>query len=162
VRRYIIFFVLCLVFFILPLQVFIIGDYAGIGIQGAVYRYQITDYGTFFFPITREMGFVYNGTLWGRTALSVILWVSGTVLLACTTIFSFIHASDATKNYYHQVMYGLVASCGIYLGSCIAQYGFLFHGSAGSSLPIGIFAILGWIGILYYFRNHIDNNREIL
>ena len=127
-RRYIVFFTLCLIFFILPLQVFIMGDFTGIGIQGAVYRYQTSGYGTYFFPITREIVFVLNGTLSGRTALSVLLWVSGTVLLACTTIFAFLHVNDTTENYYRQIACGLIASCGIYLGSCIAQYGFFLQG----------------------------------
>jgi hypothetical protein len=151
VRRYIIFSALCLIFFFLPLQVFIIGDYTGIGIQGAMYRYQMSGYGTFFFPITREIAFVLNGTLSGRTALSVILWFSGSILLACTTIFSFFHIDDAIADYHRQVFSGLIVSCLIWLGSCIAQYGFLFHGPAGISLPAGIIAILCWIAILYYY-----------
>lgn len=154
-RRYILFFVLCLIFFILPLQVFIIGDSAGIGIQGSVYRYQWTGYGTFFFPITQEVVFVLNGTYSGRTALSVILWVAGTVLLACTAVFSFCHADDTTINYYRQIMYGLIVSCGIYLGSCIAQYGFLFHGPGGLSLPLGILLIIGWIAIIFVYQNYL-------
>jgi hypothetical protein len=151
-RRYILFFVLCLIFFILPLQVFIIGDSEGIGVQGAVYRYQWTGYGTFFFPVTQEVVFVLNGTYSGRTALSVILWVAGTVLLACTAVFSFCHVDDATKNYYRQVMYGLIIACVIYLGSCIAQYGFLFHGPGGLSFPLGIFLIIGWIAIIRVYQ----------
>ena len=152
-RRYIVFFALCLIFFILPLQVFIIGDFTGIGIQGAVYRYQTSGYGTYFFPITREIVFVLNGTYWGRTALSVLLWVSGTVLMACTAIFAFLHVHDTSENFYRQVTRGLITSCGIYLGSCIAQYGFFFHSMAGISLPVGIIVIPCWIMILYYYRH---------
>jgi hypothetical protein len=153
VRRYLVFFVLCLIFFILPLQVFIMGDFTGIGVQGAVYRYQTSGYGTYFFPITREITFVLNGTYFGRTALSVLLWISGTVLLACTTIFAFLHVNRTTDNYYRQVAWGLIASCGIYLGSCIAQYGFFLKGMSGFSLPVGIIAIPCWIMVLYYYRN---------
>jgi hypothetical protein len=153
VRRDIVFCILCLIFFILPIQVFVMGDFTGIGVQGAVYRYQTSGYGTYFFPITREITFVLNGTLSGRTALSVILWVSGTVLMACTTLFAFLHTNDSTENYYRQIAVGLIASCVIYLGSCIAQYGFFLSGMAGFSLPVGIIAILGWIGILYYYQH---------
>jgi hypothetical protein len=153
VRRYIVFFAICLIFFVLPLQIFIMGDFTGIGVQGAVYRYQTSGYGTFFIPITREIVFVLNGTLSGRTALSVILWLSGSVLLACTTIFAFLHVNNKTENYYRQIATGLIASCLIYLGSCIAQYGFFLHGMSGFTLPVGIIAIPCWIGILYYYRN---------
>jgi len=156
VRRYIIFFTLCLIFFILPLQVFIIGGNVGIGIQGAVYRFQITEYGDYFFPITREIFFVINGTYFGKSALSVLLWLAGSILIACVTIFSFAHVNDTTTNYFRQLMQGLVVASMIYLGSIIAQYGFLFHGPAGLSLPIGIFLILGWIGIFYFYRDTIS------
>jgi hypothetical protein len=136
------------------------GDFTGIGVQGAVYRYQTSGYGTYFLPITREIVFVLNGTLSGRTALSVLLWVAGSVLLACTTIFAFLHVDDTTENYYRQVAYGLIASCGIYLGSCIAQYGFFLKGSSGFSLPVGIIAIPFWIMVLYYYRNASDKIQE--
>lgn len=158
-RRYIIFSVLCLIFFFLPLQVFIIGDFIGIGVQGAAYRFQTSQYGTFFFPITREILFIFNGTYSGRTALSVLFWASGTLLLAYTTIFAFLHIDETMNNYYRPIAYGLIASCGIYLVSCIAQYGFFFHGPAGISLPVGIIAIPCWIIILFYYKNAPDKMR---
>lgn len=146
---------LCLIFFIFPLQIFIIGGNLGFGIQGSVYRFQMTEFGTYFFPITRELDFVLNGTYSGKTALSIILWVMGTALLACITIFSFSHTSDATTNYYRQIMKGLIVACGIYLGSCIAQYGFLFQGPAGISLPVGILVILAWTIIIWFNQDMI-------
>jgi hypothetical protein len=160
VHRYFLFILLCAIFFVFPLQIFIIGDYSGIGIQGAVYRYQVSGYGANFFPVTREIGFILNGTYTGRTALSIILWVLGTTLFACTTIFSFLHIDDIRIKYYHQVMYGLIASCCIYLGSCIAQYGFLFHGPAGIALPVGVIVILGWIIGVYFYRDSVDKILE--
>lgn len=159
--RYIVFFTLCFIFFVLPLHIFIIGDFTGIGVQGAVYRYQTTGYGTLFIPITREIFFVFNGTYWGRTALSVLLWASGTLLFSYTSIIAFIHADDPTKNYYRQVACGLVAACGFYLGSCIAQYGFFFQGPAGISVPVGSIAIPCWIMILNYYQNVTGKILEI-
>lgn len=159
-RRYIVFFTLCLIFFILPLQVFIMGDFMGIGIQGAVYRYQTSGYGTYFFPLTREIVFVLNGTYYGRTALSVLLWVLGTVIMTCATVYAFLHVNDTIENYYRQVACGLIVSCGIYLGSCIAQYGLFFKGMSGISLPVGIVAIPCWIIILYYYYQPTSDQSE--
>lgn len=161
-RRYLLFFLLCGIFFLLPLQVFVIGNYEGIGIQGAVYRLQWTQYGTFFFPITRELVFVLNGTYFGRTALSVILWLTGSGLLACTAIYAFFHLDDDEPGYCRQIMYGLIVACGIWIGSCIAQYGFLFHGAAGFSLPLGILLVIGWLafGCLYRKLGNILSNAE--
>lgn len=144
-------FLICVIFFVLPLQLFIIGDYAGIGVQGAVYRFQISGYGTSFIPVTRELIFVLNGTYTGRTAVSLVLWMAGTVLLAGTAAFSCIYLGNTRIKYYSYVMYGLVASCALYLGSCIAQYGPLFNGPAGISFPVGIIMILLWIIIVYQY-----------
>ncbi len=133
----------------------------GIGVQGATYRFQVTEYGDFFFPITREIGFVLNGTYSGKTALSVILWVAGTMLLSSTVIYSFLHIDDTTVGYYRQIMQGLIIACGMYLGSCIEQYGYTFYGPAGISVPIGILLILGWIGIIYFYQNEICRFLEL-
>lgn len=152
-RRYLPFFVLCLIFFCLPLQIFVIGNNLGIGIQGAVYRFQVTEYGNYFFPITREILFVMNGTLTGKTALSISLWAAATALLACTIVFAFIHVNDTTTRYYRQIVQGLFFSCVIYLGSLIIQYGFLFSGPAGISIPLGILLILVWTAVIWYYKN---------
>jgi hypothetical protein len=155
VRRYLVLATVCFIFFILPLQVFIIGDYTGIGIQGAVYRFQTSGYGTYFFPITREIIFVLNGTLTGKTALSVLLWAMGSVVLTITTLYSFLQVRDTAEKYFRYIAYGLVASCIAFLGSCIAQYGFFFQGPAGISLPAGIVAILFWIAVLHYYNHFV-------
>jgi len=134
------------------MQVFIIGNNLGIGIQGAVYKYQITEYGIFFFPITREIVFALNGTYGSKTGLSVFLWFLGSLVLALTTIYSCIHVDDSTDIYYHQIMTGLIAACVIYLGSCIVQYGLQFHGPAGMSFPFGIVLIMAWMVIIHLYE----------
>ncbi len=101
--------------------------------------------------IPREINYITMGIYGGKTALSVILWGLGTAMLACTMAYSFIHAETPSLAYYRQVTYGLIVSCVIYLTSCIAQYGILFHGPAGISFPVGIIIVLVWIGILHFF-----------
>ena len=132
VRQYLLLILLCIIFFFLPLQVFIIGDFSGIGVQGAVYRYQTSVYGTASMLIPREINYITMGIYGGKTALSVILWGLGTAMLACTMAYSFIHAETPSLAYYRQVTYGLIVSCVIYLTSCIAQYGILFSWSGGN------------------------------
>ena len=144
-RKYILPVLLCVVFFILPLQIFIIGNNSGIGVQGAIYRYQVSDYGTSFILIPRDLTFVLDGTYSGRTALSVNLWFLAAILLACTTIFSLIHFDDFDLHYKGQILISLSISCLIFLASCVAQYGIFFNGPAGISLPVGIGMILIWI-----------------
>jgi hypothetical protein len=153
VRRHFAFIALCVIFFLLPLQIFIIGENDGIGIQGSTYRYQITSYGTSFIPIPREIGYVLSGTYSGKTALSVFFWVAGTTVLACTLVFTNIYASNDKIEYFQQLFYGLIASCVLYLGSCIIQYGVFFRGPAGISFPVGIIAVLIWVTFFYFYGN---------
>ena len=132
----------------MPLQIFIIGDYSGIGVQGAAYRYQTSSYGTSMILITQELMYIVNGIYSGKTALSIILWALGTILFTCTMAYSFIRVTEDDDGFYRQIMFGLVGSCLIYLMSCIAQYGILFHGPAGISLPAGIVGMLFWIAFI--------------
>jgi hypothetical protein len=150
-RRFVVPFLLLVIFFLLPLQVFIIGSETGIGIQGAVYRYQVTGYGNSLIPVTSEIMYIVKGNYSGKTALSVILWALGSALLAVTTWFGLVYAYDNMPDYHRQIGLGLAGSCICCLLSCIAQYGFFLQGSAGSSLPVGIGIILVWLGIFRFF-----------
>ena len=156
-RRLILIILLCGIFFLLPLHVYFIGGDNGIGIQGAVFRYQITGYGNSFITITSDVMYILNGVYSGRTALSIILWVLGTILLAATIIFGFAFVSDDRKDFYWQISLGLLSTCACYLVSCIAQYGFFFSGSAGVSIPVGILFIVLWVVILnIYIKNNFQ------
>jgi hypothetical protein len=150
-RRYVVPFLLLVIFFIFPLQVFIIGTDTGIGIQGAVYRYQVTGYGNSLIPVTSEIMYIVKGNYTGKTALSVLLWVLGSVLMTITVWFGLVYAAVSRPDYHRKIGLGLAISCMFYLLSCIAQYGIFFHGSPGSSLPVGIGIILVWLGIFRFF-----------
>lgn len=149
VNHYIIALLTCLIFFTFPFQIFIIGTDTGIGIQGAVYRYQITTYGNSLIPLTKEIMYIINGVYGWKTSLSVIVWALGTLLLAITTVFALIYASVERSDYSSQIFLGIIGSCACYLISIILQYGILFFGPAGISIPAGIFLLLIWILILF-------------
>ena len=148
VRNYFIALLLCGIFFIFPFQVYIIGSETGIGIQGAVFRYQITSYGNSLIPITSDMMYIIRGIYSSKTALSVLVWILGTLLLTATTIFGLIFAAKERSDFNRQISLGLVSVCLCYLISCIVQYGFIFSGPAGTSLPVGIVILIGWIAIM--------------
>jgi hypothetical protein len=145
VRRYLVAMLLCGIFFLYPFQVYIIGSGTGIGFEGAAYRFQVTIYGNSLITIISDWRFVLQGIYSGKTALSIIIWGLGTVLLTATTIFGLIFVKNRRTDYYRQISLGLIATCVCYLLSCIAQYGFLFKGPAGTSIPVGIFLILFWV-----------------
>ncbi|MDO9326155.1 MAG: hypothetical protein Q7T80_14490 [Methanoregula sp.] len=146
---------LCLFCFIIPLQCFIIGDNSGFGIQGAVLRWQMTEKGISLIPITTEMGYVTTGLYTGKTALMVIFWTLGTAALSLTTILSLIYWNQLPRTYLRLILIGLISAGILYLASCISQYGPLFHGPAGVSLPVGILVIFIFTGCLYFFQNSL-------
>jgi hypothetical protein len=153
VRTWIIAIGLCIFCFILPLQCFIIGDNLGLGIQGAVFRYQMTGQGNTLIPITRELEYIATGIYSGKTALSVILWALGTVVLAMTTMLSLVYWNRLPRSQLRIILAGLVSAGILYLGSCIVQYGLFLSGPAGISLPLGVVILCLFTLFLYVYRN---------
>lgn len=136
-------------FFFLPLQCFIIGDGLGLGVQGAVYRYQMTGSGISLIPITYEIGYVTSGIYEGKTAASVILWATGTFVFVCTLVLALIQARQVNDQPLRSIRSGIIGSIVMYLASLVAQYGLFFSGPAGFSLPAGIL-IMGVFAVFLY------------
>ena len=109
-RRFVVCLLLLVIFFIFPLHVFVIGDEIGIGIQGAVYRYQVTGYGNSLIPITQEIMYIAEGIYSGKTALSIILWASGTVLLTITTWYGLVYNDCSNPDFNKKVSIGITGS----------------------------------------------------
>lgn len=152
-RTWVIAIGLCIFLFFLPLQCFIIGDDLGLGIQGAVYRYQMTVEGNSLIPITHEIGYVTSGIYRGKTALSLILWALGTLVLVCTTIFALVHGSHLNRRSLEFIIGGIAGSCMVYLASCIVRYGPLLSAPSGTSLPLGILIMAMFAIFLYFYRD---------
>ena len=152
VRTWIIAIGFCLFLFIIPLQCFIIGDYNGVGIQGAVFRWQITTEGTLLIPISHELTYVTSGVYSGKTALMVIFWMAGTIVLSLLTMISLMYWNHLPQKYLRFFVIGSIVAVVFYLASCIAQYGLLLHGPAGVSIPLGVILLLIFSGLLYSYR----------
>jgi len=151
VRIWIIPLSILIFFFFLPLHCFIIGDNQGFGIQGAVFRYQETESGISLIPISYEISYVTSGIYQGKTALSVIFWVTGTLILVCTLILSLILVNRINPLTFEFIILGITGSCILYLGSLFFQYGAFFSGPAGISLPVGIL-IMALFAVFLYFN----------
>lgn len=119
-----------------------IGADQGIGIQGSFYRYQVTEYGPMMITMMQDIMYVISGTYSGRTALSIVLWITGNIFLITTTLLNltrpekFMHSIPVVSGF-------LLIGAGIlYVVACIAQFGPFFHGNAGNSLPFGGFLLV--------------------
>lgn len=152
-RTWIIALGLCFFCFILPLQCFIIGEDNGLGIQGAVYRWQMTIQGDSFILIPHELTYIQLGFYTGKTALSIILWTLGTLVLALTTMVSLIYWNRLPRNHLRFIVLGLTGAGILYLASLAVQYGLLLSGPAGISLPFGVFILILFALFLHLYQD---------
>ncbi|WP_265582067.1 hypothetical protein [Methanofollis aquaemaris] len=135
---------------VLPANIYLIGGGLGAGLQFPLLRYQQTYLGTNIITLVRDIEYVSSGILGGRSALSVLLWLCGTLLLiAAIGYFVCMWYEDYAS--IRKLVSLLIAGAGVaYLASVIAQYGLLFHGPAGFSVPVGVPLILGVAWLTYH------------
>jgi len=131
--------------FIIPIHFFTIGDGMGVGLAGAFYQVKVTGFGTTFLPVTADFDYVIQGIYSGRTMVSVLSWILGSLLLMAATVLWLV--GEDTLNRWHQsIGLLLIFSGGFYLASVVIRYGPLFHGPGGIAIPFGIplLIILGY------------------
>jgi hypothetical protein len=137
--------------FVIPLHVYSIGGDQGIGIQGSFYRYQVTGYGPMMITMMQDVSYVTGGIYSGRTALSIGLWVTGSISLVVATLLHLTGMDFVNQYNPTNPAFLLIGAGALYVVSCIAQFGPFFNGSAGISMPFGGFAlILLGIGMIMY------------
>lgn len=127
-----------LVLLLVPLNLYVIGDLLGTGVQWVLFRYQETFYGPSLITIASDIGYVSSGQIGGKTAISFVLWDAGAVILIASFIVLLLALAERKGKW---IQYGglAVASSGFLLvASCMVQYGPLFSGPAGIAVPIGI------------------------
>jgi hypothetical protein len=132
--------------FILPQSLYVIGDYTAAGIRFPLFRYQDSSYGSSIIPINREVGYITSGIIkwttstgnYNPTAIATWIWLSGLVVLfaAAALIVSW-HFLD---NPDHARFPGpLIIITGVlFLVWAMVQYGPLFSGPSGFSVPVGV------------------------
>ncbi|MGC9434951.1 MAG: hypothetical protein ACP5C4_02515, partial [Methanomicrobiales archaeon] len=120
-----------------PINAFTIGDGMGVGINGVLYEYVLSSHGATFLPVTADIDYIVQGLYTGRTAVSSILWILGSVLVLTATCRWAIHRAGETvlDRYAGMVLIG--GGC-LYLASTMVQFGPLLHGPAGISIPVGV------------------------
>lgn len=134
-------FLLFLCFF-MPVQIYIIGDGIGAGVQGAFYRYQESSYGSSFITVSQDVQYVMSGTYIGKTALSVFVWIVGDVMLVIATILALIQDQVPQKRASKIICTFLISGGILFSLSILLQYGIFLNGTAGVAIPIGIPLIL--------------------
>lgn len=147
-RYFFIFLIFSFLIFICPLHFFIIGNDQGYGIQGFMYRYQITSQGNSFIPITSEIGYITSGLIMGKSAMSILSWLVGSIVFSLAFFIFLISSNNFYKTLIYKSISVLIGISGICLiFSSFFQYGLLFNGPAGVSILIGLplIFIFSWI-----------------
>jgi hypothetical protein len=144
-------YLVSLLLLLIPINIYIIGDWIGIGIQSSFLNYKVTYLGTSLTHEFTEMNYVISGILEGKSALSVTAWFAGFILLIMAMIAMLLYDLGKEKGSHHYPEHLFVIAGLSFLLSCIIQYGIVLHGPAGWSFPIGVplFLYFGW----WYHRN---------
>ena len=136
-----------LALFALPINIYIIGDFLGAGVQFALVRFQISYQGNSILYVTNDLNYVLLGIYQNLSALSVIFWIIGVLLLVFAIVL--LHISKINISIIRKRVGLLILTTTIlFLASLISQYGPIFHGPAGTAIPIGLpvlFVIGGWM-----------------
>jgi hypothetical protein len=141
-------FLLAIFCLLLPINIYIIGDWIGAGIQSSFLRFQVTERGTSVISNIQEFNYLISGIISGRSAISISFWLLGFILLIGNIVV--ILAGNYIPPLKEKVNIFCIIAGSCFLISLIVQYGPLFHGPAGIAIPIGLpvlFVIGGWIYI---------------
>jgi len=127
--------------FAIPLNIILMGNSSGIGIQWPLFRFEITPAEIGFFPITNS--FLFAGP--GHSVLSQYFLFFGVLSLVVSYVLLYYRVMKSAKET------GLLTLLGAILIICssMMEYGILLSGPAGISIPAGVLLILV-LGILMY------------
>lgn|GEM_PF-1618884 len=145
-------------FFIIPIQFYFLGDGYGFGIQGFIYRYQITIQGSSLIPISYEVGYIIDGRITGKSIYSIMVWAIGSFLYAIGLLCYLLTFDIKTSKWYKTSMILMLFSLALIVFSIIIQYGPFFVGAAGISIPIGIPLLFGVTCLTFLKRRKINKN----
>jgi hypothetical protein len=135
----------CLVFLI-PINIYVIGDWLGTGVQWALFRYQQTYMGDSLILVTRGITLVLNGTIGGRGGISLVLWAIGALLFIIAMILVILAAIKKDSTLVKKASVFTIGGGIVFALSIIFQYGFLLIGPSGFAIPVGIpiIFVIGW------------------
>jgi hypothetical protein len=135
----------CLLF-IIPLNIYVIGDYLANGVQWALFRYQQSYLGNSLILIHNDFLYVADGILRGSSAYSTMIWITGAVLLVAAVIALAIAAVRRTPCLVRPAGF-LTITCGVlFFVAMLVEYGPTLANNHGYSIPFGVPLII-FIGI---------------
>ena len=159
--RYWLFAGLAALIFCVPVSVYGIGPMLGAGVQFPLFRYQDTYMGTNVITIVRDLQYVLEGTITGRSAFMPAFWIGGVI----SGIIGLISVAVPGRMYgWYSPRRGGICIMGaglLYLVALIVQYGPTFLSSGGFAIPVGVPVLVAagwlvWSGTLFPDVNETD------
>jgi hypothetical protein len=139
--------------FLIPLNVFMWGDWLIVNVQWALFRYQQSEYGNSLILGYKDIAYISLGLTTGIFNIAAALfWTAGSVILLiglCITIFA------VTKD---ESGFIKTASYFTLCGGIFLSLSALFRFFGGFSIPVGVPVIL-YIGWRMY-RSHEEEEEE--
>jgi hypothetical protein len=140
--------ILQVIVFLIPLNIYVIGDGLAAGLSWALFKVQVpfivADAPPFLITPLKDITYVTSGLITGRSAIAIALWYAGTTLLAAalaTVLWTeYTGAGSRVRNAGAPctILAGL-----LFLASCIFQFGVLLHGPSGYAVPVGVPLVFG-------------------
>ena len=130
----------CLIFLI-PLNIYMWGDWLLVNSQWALFRYQQSPYGNSLIPGHKDILYIYLGQNTGLYNIAAaVFWTTGAAILLIGLIITIIAYSENEYSRIKTASYFTLGG-GIFLGlSAICRF------NAGFAIPVGvpIILIIGW------------------
>jgi hypothetical protein len=140
----------CLVFLI-PLNIFMWGDWIIVDLQWAFFRYQSSPYGESLIPINKDVNYILLGQITGiHPVLAVVFWVAGGTLLVIGLLgIIFAYINERADLIRRASIFTILA--GVFFGlSAIERF------AGGFAIPVGvpIVIFIGW----WMYRGESEEN----
>jgi hypothetical protein len=139
----------CLLFLI-PLNIYVIGDWLATGIQWTLFRFQESIMGNSLILLNRDFNYILTGVLTGRSALPIALWIIGAVFLIISLFLSIFAWNNDKPMILKKSAFFTIFGGFLFLLAMIVQYGPLLHGEKGFSIPFGVPLVI-ITGLWMYF-----------
>ncbi|MGA2162447.1 MAG: hypothetical protein ABSG28_09700 [Methanoregula sp.] len=147
------------ILFLIPINIFVIGDWLAIGVQWELFRYLQSYLGNSFIFFTGDINFITSGAITGRSALATGFNVTASAFLLLVLCFLlYVYLKKSSAYFKAAAIITIIGGC-LFLLSDMIQYGVLFHGPAGFTIPIGVPIILFFGGWMYRMK-FPDNEQE--
>ena len=134
------------ILFLVPVNILVIGDWLGTGVQWGLFRYIQSYLGNSLIFFTNYIAYIASGTLTGKSALAAGLDVAAAaclILALCILAGAYLKRSAA---YVQAAAIVTLAGGCLFLLADMSLYGVFFSGPAGFAIPVGVPVILvcGW------------------